>query len=436
MKLRFETAFRGYIFALVALLFFCLWGQAQTAPSPTNTARVVRPEPLLNLPAVLHEHKTLLSFGLDRVESLQPDLAGNPRWQYVASLIYIILAFYVSKFLDFLTRVWMRKWAARTENKLDDLLVELLDGPIKVMAFVIFLHIGLSVFTWPPGLERFLEKFFNLVVLCALTYILLKSADLSMGFWRQHIFAAEDRALDEQLLPLVRKSIKVFIVIIATLFILQNIFNQDVKTLIASLSIGGLAIGLAAQDTLANLFGAVAVFVDKPFRIGDYIKLNDAEGVVESIGLRSTRVRNADGHLITVPNKTMGNATITNIARRQSIRTVMNFGLTYDTPAAKMKEAVDILNEIFNKHPMTKEALVSFNRFADSALNIQLIHQWNGTEFKSYLAGMQELNMAVKTRFDAAGLNFAFPSQTVYLKQDSEWKLAEPSPSSPPHAEK
>src|SRR6185436_18500427 len=139
-------------------------------------------------------------------------------------------------------------------------------------------------------------------------------------------------------------TLKVFIVVIAVLVTSQNL-GLNITGVLASLSIGGLALGLAAQDTVANLFGAVAVFADKPFQIGDTIKLEGIEGTVETIGLRSTRIRNPDGHLITVPNKTMGNATITNITRRPTIRTIMDLGLTYDTPPAKVRRATEILNE-------------------------------------------------------------------------------------------
>jgi MscS family membrane protein len=187
--------------------------------------------------------------------------------------------------------------------------------------------------------------------------------------------------------------------------------------LLASLSVGGLAVGLAAQDTLANLFGAVAVFVDKPFRVGDVVKIEATEGVVEVIGMRSTRVRTADGHLVAIPNKTVGNATIVNIAKRAGIRTVMNIGLTYDTTAERVKRAVDILEEIYKAHAMTKDVIITFNKFADSALNIEVVHVWNSTDYKAYLKGLQELNLNVKQRFDAEGLEFAFPTRTIYVKQ-------------------
>jgi MscS family membrane protein len=195
----------------------------------------------------------------------------------------------------------------------------------------------------------------------------------------------------------------------------------NITGVLASLSIGGLALGLAAQDTVANLFGAVAVFVDKPFQIGDHVKLESVEGTVETIGLRSTRVRNPDGHLITVPNKTMGNATIINITRRPSIRTIMDLGLNYDTTPAKMRRAVEILNEVYRKHPNTKDLIVAFNQFAASALNIRVIHWWDGSDYKAYMAGLQELNLTVQERFEAEKISFAFPTQTVMLKQDSPW---------------
>jgi MscS family membrane protein len=195
---------------------------------------------------------------------------------------------------------------------------------------------------------------------------------------------------------------------------------MNITSLIASLSIGGLALGLAAQDTLANLFGAVSIFIDKPFRIGDHVQLSGIEGTVETIGLRSTRVRNPDGHLITVPNKTMGNATITNVTRRPNIKTTMDFGLTYDTPAEKVQRALSILKEIYGKHPMTHDLIVSFNKFASSSLNIFVVHWWNSTDHRQYLAGMQELNLEVKRRFDAEGIEFAFPTQTLYMKQEGQ----------------
>ena len=208
----------------------------------------------------------------------------------------------------------------------------------------------------------------------------------------------------------------------ALLLTLDNL-GVNIRTLLAGASIGGLALGLAAQDTVGNLFGAAAVFVDQPFKIGDSVQLNGLVGTVEEIGLRSTRIRNPDGHLITIPNKTMGNSTITNVTRRPNIKTVMNIGITYDTSAEKVKQAIEILSETYKSEPMTHDVIIGFNQFADSSLNIMVIHWWKGLDYKEYLAGLQKLNLEIKQRFDQAGIGFAFPSRTVYLRQDNDWRI-------------
>ena len=397
----------------------CALAQTNAPSSATSTTNAKAPASARSERRLSGAERDHLTFFLDRVEVLNTTTVfGEPLWKYIASLIYIFLAFYISKFLDYLTRVWLKKWTARTKTQLDDLLLGLLNGPVKVVAFVIFLNIGLGVFDWPAVVNKILDKGLKVVVAATITYAVLKLIDLLMGYWRHRSAAEADRTFDEQLFPIIRKTLKVFVVVVAVLVTSQNL-GFDITAAIAGLSVGGLALGLAAQDTVANLFGAVAVFIDKPFRIGDRITLDTIDGIVETIGLRSTRVRNLDGHLVTIPNKTVGNATITNIARRPNIKTAMNIGITYDTPAEKVKRALQILKEVYKDHPKTFDCLISFNQFADSALNIQVVHWWNSTDYKEYLAGFQEMNLAVKERFDQEGINFAFPSRTIYLKQDS-----------------
>lgn len=365
-----------------------------------------------------------LTFGLDRIPGLGHEVMGNPAWQYLAFIIYVLLAFYVSKLLDYLIQVELRKWAAKTETKLDDLILDLLRGPVKVIAFVTFLHIGLRLFNWPDWTSMFISNSLKIIVACSLTYIALKFVDLTVGMWQQRTQASQEGVLDHQLFPIIRKTLKIFVVVVAVLVTSQNL-GMNVTGLLASLSIGGLAVGLAAQDTLSNLFGAVAIFADKPFRVGDRIQLDTVDGTVEAIGLRSTRVRNLDGYLVAIPNKTMANANIVNVSKRPNIKTVMNIGVTYDTPAERVERGMRIIEEIFRPHPKTADLLVGFNKFESSSLNILVVHWWNSTDYKEYLLGFQQLNLELKRRFDAEGIGFAFPTQTVYLRQDSEWRLAE-----------
>jgi MscS family membrane protein len=414
MKWRFEWIYRFGLALLLVVALGSVWASAQETNALATDVKV-----FTNAPAFFKLPGHALSFGLERVDCLRENtLLEQPLWKYLASLIYIVLAFYVAWLLDFIVNVWLKRWAARTATKYDDLILDLLRGPVKVVAFIIFLNIGLGVFDWPERAQIYFSHGLIVVMACSVTYVVLKIIDLLLGVWREKIVSAADKAFAEQLFPLLRKSAKVAIIVAAAILTADNL-NIKVTSLLAGLSIGGLALGLAAQDTVANLFGAVAIFLDKPFHIGDRIKVESVEGMVEGIGLRSTRVRNLDGHHVTIPNKLMGNAIIINITRRPTIKTEMNLGLTYDTPVEKVKRATVILEEIFRANPRTLDLIISFNRFADSALNIFVVHVWNGTDQKQHFAEMQELNLQIKQRFDAEKIEFAFPTQTVYLKPEA-----------------
>ena len=411
MKVKFESFSRGYVFILLVVLGWAIWTSVHSAAGADAAGG--------GAAAPLTSSQTWMTFGLDQVEFLKPSLYGHPYWEYLSSLLYVVLAFAAAKLIDFIFSAWLKKFAATTKTRMDDVLVELAGPPIKMVTFVILLHFGLSVFSWPHLVQVYLSKAFIIVVALSLLFVCLKFVDILVDLWRARAAAAtgeHDKAFNEQLFPILNTSLKVAIVVIGVLVTADSL-GLKITGAIASLSVGGLALGLAAQDTAANVFGAVSVFVDKPFRIGDRIQVSGVDGTVEAMGLRSTRVRSLDGHLITVPNKTMGNATITNISRRPTIKTEMNFALTYDTTAEQLRLALAILEEIYRAHPMTSDLWISFNKFADSSLNILVIHWWKEIETKAYLQGMQELNLQIKQRFDDARIQFAYPSQTHYVKQ-------------------
>ncbi len=436
MKMKFQAFFNAFIVLLLLTLFWSVWTSvAQTstsnaAPAETDAigSHTNKPSATNKLARIIPENSDVTPDWVEHLAGdfpfLKQDLWGNELWKYLASLVYIFLAFYVSKLLDYLTRVWLKRWAERTNNKFDGLVLDLLNGPIKVVAFVIFLHVGLNIFRWPEKVQAILSKGFTVIVAATLTYMVLKFVDLLLGYWRQRAVADADRAFNEQLFPIVRKSLKAFIVVVSVLVTAQNL-NINVTAAITSLSIGSLAIGLAAQDTLANFFGAIAVFMDKPFRIGDVIKLDSVEGVVESIGLRSTRVRNGNGFLVTIPNKAVGNATITNISRRPSIRSEMNLGLAYETPFDKLQLALAVLAELHRGRPMISDLSITLDKFGEKGVNVLITYAWGSLDQNAYMKSVQELNLAIKQRFDQEGIRLAFPSRTVYLRQDSEWRLLE-----------
>ncbi len=432
MKLNTRRRFRRWspgrqfwLIALVATLALSAVAQTTYATNTivtTNALAAATPKP-----ATVAGAATWLTDWLEQFPWLQITWLGNPLWQYVTALLYIVLAFYASKLVDLVFRVQLKKLTARTKTTMDDLLIDLARGPVKVITFVILLHLGLRVFAWPEWAANLISNGLKIAVAASITYVALKVVDVGMSLWRKRMESAEDAILDSQLFPVLSKSAKVFVVVVAVLVTTQNL-GMNVTGLLASLSIGGLAVGLAAQDTLSNLFGAVALFADKPFRVGERIQLDAIDGTVETIGLRSTRIRNLDGHLVTVPNRTMANANLINVSRRPNIKTVMNIGVTYDTPAEKVERAMQIIEDIYRPHPKTSDLIISFNKFESSSLNILVVHWWDSTDFKEYLLQFQKLNLDLKRRFDAEGISFAFPSQTVYMRQDSSWQMTNLDP--------
>src|SRR6185436_7997315 len=254
MRVKFEPCFRICGALLLILLLWTIWLSAHAADANTNSsvaavrsAAAGNEEPLAN-------QRPYLTFGLNRLEALQYEVMSIPLWQYLASLIYAVLAFWAARLIDYLIGSKLKKWASRTETRLDDILLELIHGPIKVIAFVIFLHIGLRAFRWQPAVHVYLAKGLHITVALSLTYLALKATDVLLAYWKEKSAGSKERGFNEQLLPFVRNSLKVFIVIVAVLLTADNL-GLKITGLLASLSVGGLAVGLAAQDTLANLFG-------------------------------------------------------------------------------------------------------------------------------------------------------------------------------------
>jgi MscS family membrane protein len=227
--------------------------------------------------------------------------------------------------------------------------------------------------------------------------------------------------LDDQLVPLIRKTLRVIVVIMVALFIAQNIFNWNIGALLAGLGLGGLAFALAAKDMVANLFGSITIFADRPFQIGDRVTVDGQNGVVEEVGFRSTKLRTLTGHVVTVPNSVVANTTVENIAARPYLKKSFDIGVTYDTSPKKMKLAVEILREMCearskNFAPDCKPR-VFFTDFNADSLGINVTYWFAPVEWEAFLRFNHDFNMELLSRFNAEGIEFAFPTQTLYMKK-------------------
>ena len=262
-----------------------------------------------------------------------------------------------------------------------------------------------------------------LIVCAAMTAIFFVDAP---AVWLTRRAAMTPSKMDDMLAPILSKSLKATVVVLAIVQVAQTLSGKEITSILAGLGIGGLAVALAAQDTIKNFFGSIVLLADKPFTIGDRINIDGHDGLVEAVGMRSTRIRTLDGHLVTIPNGEMANKTIWNISKRPYIRKIFNLGLPYDTSPEKVKEAKAIVEALLQNHEgMNPEfpPRIYFNEFADSTLNLICIFWYHPPAYWDFLAFTENLNLNILTRFNSAGIEFAFPTQTIHLN-DSRTEIA------------
>ena len=229
-----------------------------------------------------------------------------------------------------------------------------------------------------------------------------------------------DNTLDNLTASMIGNTLKIAIAITTVLFIGQNIFHLDITALLAGAGVIGLAIALAAKDTVSNFFGTIVIIADCPFRLGDRIKAGDVNGIVTHVGMRSSKITTADESVYTIPNSMLTNTTVCNVNRSGRIKHVMDIGLTYDTAPEQMEQAMKILHEITDNFHGPDAAgyapHIFFSQFAASSMNIHVIMWFKTNSFIEEEALLNELNMTILKRFNEAGLSMAYPTQTIYLE--------------------
>jgi MscS family membrane protein len=352
-------------------------------------------------------------------------MIGGFGWQWALGGLLLLVAIVAGLLTRVVALAQVRNLAGRSRLKVDEALLHRLDSP--VMVFVIG-----GIIAWRlPDLQlpvTFAQNaYFLLSILLGLSGVLVAAriVDVLTGFWQIHA-EQTDSKLDDQLVPLVRQVLRVVVWVLGLLFVLQN-NGVQVWSFVAGLGIGSLAFALAAQDTIANLFGAVNIFLDKPFQVGHWVKVGDVEGVVEEVGFRSFRVRTFHNSVVTVPNSTITKSNIDNLGVRPRRRVRLTLGVTYDTPPDRLQAFVEGLRAILANHPKVEKTYeVHFNNFGPSSLDILLnyhvvVSTWS-EELETRAANLLEfLRLA-----DAMGVSFAFPSTSVYVASTPEHPL-------PPH---
>ena len=350
---------------------------------------------------------------------LENELRGNTIENWGISILIILGAIIIVKLLSLLGKKVIKPFVTGTDNHLDDVIFYSLEAPVKFAIILLGIWIAIHRLVYPDSFVKVVDNAYSILIVLDITWFFGRLfSSLLQVYWGK-----QSNGQANKMMPIIKRTILVIVWLIGIVMALSNV-GVNISALLGTLGIGGIAFALAAQDTVKNVFGTFTILTDKPFSIGDTIRVDSYEGTVVDVGVRSTKIMNYDKRIITFPNYKITDTSIVNISSEPMRRVVLNLGLTYDTTSEKMKEALELLKSIpkrvENVSSNPSDIVAVFTEYSDSALVIMYIYF---IEKQGDILGVtSNMNMEILAAFNKAGLNLAFPTRTVYIQKDESLK--------------
>ncbi len=344
------------------------------------------------------------------------EFAANPLLAWIIAAATAVIVLGVLRLALRVVTKRLAVWVKRTEFKWDDLIVDILNSTKLLFLLSVAVYIGALALTLPPGVRSALRVFVTLAGL------------FQAGVWGSHIvgFAVgryiEQRAGDGATMTAMRALDFVARVVMWSVILLLALDNLgvDVTGLMAGLGIGGIAVALALQSILGDLFGSLTIILDKPFVVGDFLIVDDHRGTVEAIGIKTTRIRSLSGEQLIFSNADLLSSRIHNYGNMDERRILFNIGVTYDTPREKLAMLPSIIREVIESQEKVRFDRAHFKEFGDFSLNFEIVYYVLAPDYATYIDTQQEINLKLYERFGEEEIDFAFPSQTLYLVKQGE----------------
>ena len=354
---------------------------------------------------------------------LDQSIIGISAGRLLAAFAVLFLALLLKRVLAHLFTSLIFKAVQHTASEIDEMLLKSLRKPGEFLVLVIGLGFMVEILQLPQqptDLNRWAKDFIQILLTFNIAWVCYNLVTL-LEHWLSHWAGTTESTLDDQLIPFIRKSLRVFIVVMAVLMLVQNL-GYSISGLLASLGIGGLAVALAAKDSLSNIFGSLMILLDRPFTLGDWVKVGDLEGTIEEVGFRSTRIRTFAKTQITIPNSVLMNMSIDNFSRMPKRRIKMTVGVTYASSPAQMRQAVAAIKQMLRSHPAIDQEffLVNFTDFGASSLDIMIYCFTSSTIWNEYLEAREDVCLKIMEILETLGMEIAFPSRSVYLHPTDE----------------
>lgn len=323
-------------------------------------------------------------------------------------------AFVALKIFQLVVLLKLKQMAERTQTEWDDEIIEIVRTIRPHVYTLIALYAALRFLFLPAAGNRLI----NVLFLILITWEAVQIVQRLIGFaiTRQLAKTDEEKRKHAPVIRNINFLVKLALWAMALLLILQNL-GIDVTSLIAGLGIGGLAIALAAQNILGDLFSSFSIYFDKPFEIDDFIQIGDDSGTVKAVGLKTTRVETLQGEELVVSNKELTSTRIRNFGKMKRRRVVVTLGLEYDTPNERMRKVADWLRHVVDEAPHAEFDRAHFKEFSSSSLDVELVYYVTSADYAVHMDTLQSVNMGIKEKFEAEGVGMAYPTQTLYVKK-------------------
>jgi MscS family membrane protein len=381
---------------------------AQTTTTAAAATTVLAKSGVPRTPDLL-EHLVDEVLGLFNVGS-----SGNTATHYAIFALILVGAILLRRFVTTIIFNRLKRLAAKTETTLDDKLFPALEGPVATFVMVTGIFASVKVLKLSETADRTIGYGSTVAFSLVVFWGLLRAFGAVLD--HMHEVAREKQMGVAAFMPWIKKTLVAIFVVIGVLITVQSL-GFNVSTILSGLGIGGLAFALAAQDTIANLFGSIVVAIDQPFKVGETVRIGANTGLVEDIGLRSTKIRLIDKSLVILPNKLVSSEAIVNLSRFTQRRVEQVIGLTYDTRPDQMEAIVEEVRQIILAETVVdaESVMVFFRDFSASSLDLWIVYLTTGDDFQEGLALRQRVNLAIMRAVAARGLSFAFPTQTMHL---------------------
>ena len=334
--------------------------------------------------------------------------------EIVSSVVIFFLAFIIGWLVYSIFARYLSGWAKRTKSKLDDEILKNIKAPVVLLALLFGAFYGLENLTFLDPYSGLITSIFIVAEILVVTFIVNRVISILISWYATR--AKRQKRLSEHLLYILKRTVQFIIYLFAFLAILAA-FKMDLSGVIVGLGVGGIAIALALQNILSDIFSAFSIYFDRPFEIGDFIVVGDYSGTVKKIGVRSTRIELLQGEELIISNRQLITTSVRNFRKLKKRRVVFNLGVSCDTSTEKLRRIPELIKKIINESELAEFDRTHFTKFGDYSLDFEVVYYMKTSDYVKYLDTQHTINLAIKEAFEREDIELAYPTQTIFVNK-------------------